>query len=183
MFPEYEVIIPHYERPDRIRVLLTEIFNANKARLPNRVLVIDDFSGPEATASLIRIRSSFPQDIQSRIVIFLSKRHQGLYPSYRLGISQAKTRFVVCCVDDIKLYLKKGQRLVCPSLPNPFVTLTYYLKQLDDAFQEGIIAKAGAVFPYVLRWELPSKVFVADKSVYSLPPAVLPVISNNLLDI
>ena len=176
--PNYEVIIPTYNRPKLLDGLLTQLRKANSFKSPSRVIVVDDCSSSSSEYDDIRQKHS---DEKMRVAMIHLKEQGGMFPAIRVGLNHIKTKYVVVCTDDLRLAVQRGRKYLYGHLPNPCCTLVHYLESVDRYLESDDEARekpCGIVFPWICAVENPSLIFSADHEIYSLKRGLLPLVTN-----
>lgn len=186
-FPDYEVVIPTFERPKLLVGILRQIVLGHPHKKPRRIILIDDHSSPETVTKTEEIRKRYSSP-DMRVALIKMPEHRGYYAAMRAGLDQVEADYAVCCVDDLRLILEpKRGRAVWGALPNPLATLPYYLasairsviatREASDE-ETAVPNPVGMVCPFVAKWETPGTILSADLSLFSFKAGMLPVVTN-----
>ena len=186
-FPDYEVVIPTFQRPKLLAGFLRQIVMSHPTKLPRRVILVDDGSDEGTVEKTEDIRRRYSSD-KMRVALLKMPTHQGYYAALRAGLERVEADYAVCCVDDLRLILEPQRgHAIWGALPNPLLTLTYYLQQ---AYLSILAAKEGSdgetkppnpvgvVVPFIAKWETPGTIHYGNLSLFSMKQGMLPVVTN-----
>jgi glycosyltransferase involved in cell wall biosynthesis len=185
-YPDYEVIVPTFERPKMLDAFLGQVRHCNAHKPPKRVIVVDDGSSPETVESTKRLRSKH-SDAAMRVALVLREEQGGYQAATRDGLSHVETKYAVVCADDVRLGQETSPGVFsCPSDPNPFVTLVYYLagaervrSNIQNAEEEARVPyPVGVVIPWGVKLETPGTVSASNREMWSLSAGILPLVTD-----